>query len=262
MKGGDINGDIIKNDLRKENTDHNESIQLDEENLPVQSSSFDSTSEIADVVDESDILTNLHKQSSIVSDASDDDLIFPRQTINEKKEIKSRSNTVQAETSKDGVPPVNSPSSTSVIKKVSSQVSKIISPPNSERGSNISSPSGSRNASPILTRKKDSMIFNQGRASPLINGQNVQLDDIEHHEPIDHRHLARQLGRMSFYVGEPDERIWRKYITELDNSAKKLHEECITLCKPAGDTRIAGFQKIWNVSFCFCFCFCFCFIFF
>ena len=259
MKGGDINGDIIKNDLRKENTDHNETIQLDEENLPVQSSSFDSTSEIADVVDESDILTNLHKQSSIVSDASDDDLIFPRQTINEKKEIKSRSNTVQAETSKDGVPPVNSPSSTSVIKKVSSQVSKIISPPNSERGSNISSPNGSRNASPILTRKKDSMIFNQGRASPLINGQNVQLDDIEHHEPIDHRHLARQLGRMSFYVGEPDERIWRKYITELDNSAKKLHEECITLCKPAGDTRIAGFQKIWNVSFCFCFCFCFIF---
>ena len=249
MKGGKTDGDIIKNDLRKGNTDHKETVQLDEEHLPVQSSSFDSTSEIADVVDESDILTNLHKQLSIVSDTSDDDLIFPRQTINEKKEMKNRSNTIQAETSKDEVHPVNSPSSTSVIKKVSSQVSKIISPPSSERGSNKSSPSGSRNASPILTRKKDSIIFNQGRASPLINGQNVQLDDIEHHELIDHRHLARQLGRMSFYVGEPDERIWRKYITELDNSAKKLHDECITLCKPTGDTRIAGFQKIWIVSF-------------
>ena len=252
MKCGETNGDI-KNDLKKENTDHKETVQLDDENLPVQSSSFDSTSEIADVVDESDILTNLHKQLSIVSDASDDDLIFPRQTINEKKEMKNRSNTIQAETSKDEVHPVNSPSSTSVIKKVSSQVSKIISPPSSERGSNKSSPSGSRNASPILTRKKDSIIFNQGRASPLINGQNVQLDDIEHHEPIDHRHLARQLGRMSFYVGEPDERKWRKYITQLDNSAKKLHEECITLCKPNVDTKIAGFQKIWNVSFCLIF---------
>ena len=94
-----------------------------------------------------------------------------------------------------------------------------------------------------------------GRSSPALisNSQGVQLDDIDNQERklsevVDHRHLARQLGRMSFYVGGPEETVWLRYIQELDIAVKKLHTLCKNLCKHVDNMDINGFLKIWNVS--------------
>ena len=64
----------------------------------------------------------------------------------------------------------------------------------------------------------------------------------------DHRHLSRQLGRMSYIVSDPDDVRWQHYISELDAAARELHLLCKSLCKPVDKSHIDGFQKIWNVS--------------
>ena len=70
-----------------------------------------------------------------------------------------------------------------------------------------------------------------------------QISDLE-----DHRHLSRQLGRMSYIVSDPEDIRWQSYITELDAAAAELHLLCKSLCKTVEKTQIDGFQKIWNVS--------------
>lgn len=84
------------------------------------------------------------------------------------------------------------------------------------------------------------------------SSQSVQLDDIDQrHRKVmgadDHRHLARQLGRLSFYVGGPEETVWLTYIQELDVAVSKLHIECRSLCKRAENMDGDGFFRIWNV---------------
>ena len=139
--------------------------------------------------------------------------------------------------------------------------SKISAIPRTDPTSLETTPKHTPKSSPLLAQKnltpRSSPVLKKRnlRNSPILNGsgQVVQLDDIDYRERklsdlIDHRHLARQLGRLSFYVGEPDEIVWRSYINELDAAVNKLHTECKTLCKTIPDMKIDGFMKIWNVS--------------
>jgi len=190
---------------------------------------------------------------------SPDELIKPRDEIDKEKtasvdamlneKISGGESSISAETAKDGV---GVGSGGRVMKR---SLTKNLS---EDRFSPISSPLmarkfGQQRSSP--RNSPDVSGRSSLRNSPILiaNGQAVQLDDMDTKERkisevIDHRHLARQLGRMSFYVGEPDELLWRKYIGELSLQVDKFSNHCKDLCKPHPDLNIDGFKMIWDVS--------------
>lgn len=131
---------------------------------------------------------------------------------------------------------ISAKSTPNIARKISARSSPVIA----RKTSSKSSPNVSNLSSPNLS----------ARSSP-IRQQSVQLDDVDNKERslstlIDHRHLARQLGRLSFYVSEPDEIVWRSYIKELKVSVNKLREECKNLCKPVDNENEDGFGLIWK----------------